>query len=126
MSGTWPRLVRPELCVTEALVELTDGEKPDGSPIAAARLMLRCRLDCRPEQNISPNRDFGDGSRRGIDAERLVVQGGAQALFDGDIAPELPVLAGQVTAGGRRWRITGSFRARNPDGSVNYTRLDLE
>lgn len=126
MSAPWPRLVRRELCVTRAVLDLTDGENPDGSPKPALSRTLFCRLECEPAQNISPNRDFGDGSRRSINAERQVVQGGGVALFDGDVAPELPVLAGTVTAAGRVWRIRRSTRARNPDGSVNYTRLILE
>ena len=126
MSAPWPRLVRPELCCTEAVVTLTDGEQPDGSPAVAATVTRRCRLDCQPAESISPNRDFGDGSRRSVDAERLVVSGGGTVLFDGDIAPELTVLAGTVQAAGRVWRIRQSCRARNPDGSVNYTRLILE
>ena len=126
MSGAWPRLVRAEFCTTAATVALTDGENPDGSPAAGQEMTLRCRLESRPGEGITPNRDFGDGSRRSVDAERLAVQGNAEALFDGDIAPGRAVLAGTVTAAGRVWRIRQSFRACNPDGSVNYTRLTLE
>lgn len=122
----WPRLVRPELCTTPAVLTLTDGEAPDGSPRVAATLTLRCRLDSRPAQRITPNRDYGDGSRRSADAERLTVQGGGVALFDGDIAPALPVLAGTVQADGRVWRIVRGSRGRDPDGRVNFTRLELE
>ena len=125
MSAPWPRLVRPELCVTRAELVLTDGENPDGSPRTARTLTRQCRLESTPAQGITPNRDFGDGSRRSLDAERLVVQGGATALFDGDIAPGLTVLAGTVTAEGRVWRIRESCRERNPDDTVNYTRLTL-
>lgn len=126
MSAAWPRLVRPELCVTEAALTLTEGENPDGSPHVVMVTDGYCRLDCTPAWNLSPNRNFGDGSRRSLEAERLVVQGGGTALFDGDIAPGIPVLAGTVTAAGREWRIRESYRARNPDGTVNYTRLTLE
>ena len=66
---------------------LTDGENGDGSPAVAEVLTLRCRLTCRPAESITPNRDYGDGSRRGIEAERVAVRCGGTALFDGDIAP---------------------------------------
>lgn len=126
MSGPWPRLVRPELCVSAAAVVLTDGENPDGSPRVAARLERNCRLERDEGRGITPNRDFGDGSRRSADTERLEDQGGATALFDGDLAPQLPMLAGTVTAEGRVWKISRGYRARDPDGRVNYTRLTLE
>ena len=125
MSGRWPRLVRPELCTDEAVVTLTDGENGDGSPAVAEVLTLRCRLTCRPAESITPNRDYGDGSRRGIEAERVAVRGGGTALFDGDIAPGRTVLAGTVAAGSRVWRIVRSCRGRDPDGTVNYTKLEL-
>jgi hypothetical protein len=47
------------------------------------------------------------------------------ALFDGDIAPELDVLTGAVEiCGGCRIIYRGS-KCRNPDGTVNYTKLEL-
>lgn len=50
----------------------------------------------------------------------------ATALFRGDIAPELEVLVGTVTTkNGGSWVIHSSSRARNPDGTVNYTCLEL-
>ena len=56
----------------------------------------------------------------------LAVRCGGTALFDGDIAPGRTVLAGTVTAGSRVWRIVRSCRGRDPDGTVNYTKLELE
>lgn len=125
MSRRWPKLVRPELCRTPVTVTLTDGENADGAPDGVLVLSLMCRLDDAPQENISPNRDFGDGARRSINAERVVRRRGGVALFDGDIAPEREVLTGSVEIGGQSWRIEAAAKARNPDGSVNYTRLTL-
>lgn len=125
MSRRWPKLVRPELCRTPVTVTLTDGETADGAPDRVLVLSLMCRLDDAPQENISPNRDFGDGARRSINAERVVRRRGGVALFDGDIAPEREVLTGSVEIGGQSWRIEAAAKARNPDGSVNYTRLTL-
>lgn len=122
----WPRLVQPQLCTTRAELTLTGGESADGTPQVALELTRYCRLEWEPARAVSPNRDFGDGSRRSINAERLVEQGGGIAWFDGDIAPQQTVLAGWVTAMGRQWRIRSGIRACNPDGTVNYTRLVLE
>lgn len=50
----------------------------------------------------------------------------AQAYFIGDIVPELPTLSnGEVIVNGVKRRIYQGEKARNPDGTVNYTRLDL-
>lgn len=125
MSGRWPRLVRPELCHTPVTVTLTDGETADGAPDGVLVLSLMCRLDDDPQESISPNRDFGDGARRSINAERVVQWRQGTAFFDGDIAPDRDVLAGSVEIGGKSWRIESAMRGRNPDGSVNYTRLTL-
>ena len=44
MSAPWPRLVRRELCVTQAVQDLTDGQNPDGSPKPALSRTVSCRL----------------------------------------------------------------------------------
>ena len=48
-----------------------------------------------------------------------------EALFCGDIAPDSPIIDGAVEIGGREYKIYGSEKAKNPDGTVNYTRLEL-
>lgn len=48
-----------------------------------------------------------------------------EALFCGDIAPDSPIVDGAVEIGGREYKIYGSEKAKNPDGTVNYTRLEL-
>jgi hypothetical protein len=55
-----------------------------------------------------------------------LVQLSGTALFPGDIAPELDTIgAGTVTVFGETRRIFRGTKARNPDGTVNYCRLDL-
>ena len=60
-------------------------------------------------------------------AEKQLVQLNAQALFDGDICPgedisgEIVVHAGSVISR----RIYRFSRGRNPDGTVNFTCLEL-
>lgn len=58
--------------------------------------------------------------------ERRLMQLQATALFNGDIAPDMEIMAGTVTTkNGGTWMIHSSSRARNPDGTVNYTSLEL-
>ena len=47
-------------------------------------------------------------------------------MFDGDIAPDMAVISGgTVEVFGEKRRIERGMKARNPDGSVNYTRLEV-
>ena len=107
----WPRLVPPRVCKTPCVVVLTDGTGEDGAPLEKARLELKCNWQDKPKQVLN--------------AERQLIQLAGMALFDGDIAPELEILAGEVEIYGRLWTIHQGSKCRNPDGSVNYTRLEL-
>ena len=47
-------------------------------------------------------------------------------LFDGDIAPDIPTLsAGFVVLDGVKRNIVQGIKHRNPDGTVNFTELDV-
>lgn len=47
-------------------------------------------------------------------------------MFPGDICPELPVISGgKVTIFGVKRGIFQANKARNPDGTVNFTELRL-
>ena len=61
-----------------------------------------------------------------VTADKQLVQITAQAYFIGDIAPELSTLSnGEVIVNGVKRKIYQGEKARNPDGTINYTRLDL-
>ena len=107
----WPRLVPPRVCCTPCTVVLTDGCGEDGSPKEVARLSLRC--------------NWQDNPRQTVDAERRLIQLGGAALFNGDIAPAVDVLAGMVEIYGKVWTIYRGSKCRNSDGTVNYTKLEL-
>ena len=50
----------------------------------------------------------------------------SKTLFYGDIAPDVPVIScGVATVFGVERTIISGEKARNPDGTVNYTRLEL-
>mgnify|MGYP007042244786 FL=1 len=63
-----------------------------------------------------------------MNAERQLIQLNARALIPGDIAPGRDI-SGEVAvhgAGAETVRIIYSAsRARNPDGTVNFTQLEL-
>ena len=107
----WPRLVPARVCKTPCRVALTEGIGEDSAPNVKLELDLKCNWQDKPRQVLN--------------AERQLIRIGGTALFDGDIAPELEILTGEVEILGKRWTIHQGSKCRNPDGSVNYTRLEL-
>ena len=67
-----------------------------------------------------------DKAKTVLTAEKKLIEITGTALFSGDICPELPVISGgsAVIFGGKR-RILEGRKARNPDGTVNYTEVLL-
>lgn len=107
----WPRLVPLRACQTPCKIVLTDGTNEDGTPKEVANLSLKCNWQDKPKQVLN--------------AERQLIQLGGVALFNGDIAPQVDVLAGTAEMYGKVWTIHQGSKCRNPDGTVNYTRLEL-
>lgn len=61
-----------------------------------------------------------------FETKKYSVQIKGKCYFDGDIAPEIYITDGYIEIEGRKRRIMDCIRGRNPDGSVNYTRIDVE
>lgn len=107
----WPRLVPGRVCKTPCRVILTNGTGEDGAPAVVEELELKCNWQDKPRQVLN--------------AERQLIQLSGTALFDGDIAPNLNILTGELEIYGKPWVIYQGSKCRNPDGTVNYTRLEL-
>lgn len=59
-------------------------------------------------------------------ADKREVQLSAVCLFDGDVAPSVKTISsGTVTIFGIVHGIVSGQKCRNPDGSVNYTKLEV-
>ena len=59
--------------------------------------------------------------------EKHDVRLAGRAYFPGDIAPALAeISSGEAVGFGMTRRIISGEKSRNPDGTVNYTRLDLQ
>lgn len=110
----WPKLVPPALCTTAATVYLdTGGTDEDGAPIPVLVVEAKC--------------NYQSSGRVVLTADKREVQLSGVCLFDGDLAPELPELTGgTVEVAGGAYKLFRGAKARNPDGTVNYTRLELE
>ncbi len=109
----FPCLVDKRFCNTPVTVVITSEDiGDDGEPLTALTFDGLC--------------NYQDSAKTVLTAEKKLVQLSAQAFFIGDIAPDCAVISGgDVTVSGQTRRIFQGIKARNPDGSVNYTRLDL-
>lgn len=109
----YPCLVPKKLCKTDIHVELIQ-ESLDKYGEEPAKIILD--LQC----------NFQDKAKTIYTAEKKAVLVTGTALFPGDIAPTLPsICGGTVTVFGMQRRIEQGTKARNPDGSVNYCRLEV-
>lgn len=109
----YPCLVPKRLCKTPVSVHLESEEITNlGEPAQTLDLELMC--------------NFQDRVKTILTAEKKLVQITGTAMFPGDIAPDMPSLSGgTVTVFGQTRRIEQGMKARNPDGTVNYCRLDV-
>lgn len=109
----YPSLVRKEDCKTDIKVVLyAEGTSEEGEPIVALESDLKC--------------NYQDKAKRVLTAEKVLITLVGKACFVGDIAPNLPVISGgQVTIFGETRDIYQGTKARNPDGTVNYTELEI-
>lgn len=109
----WPCLVPKALCKTEVFVQLYREEiDEDGAPLGALSVNAVC--------------NWQDSAKTVRTDQTHFVQLSGVALFPGDLCPALAAIsAGTVTVHGVERNILRGTKARNPDGTVNYTRLEL-
>jgi hypothetical protein len=109
----YPCLVPKRLCKTE--ISLTfdqEGISEMGEPLESATYAGTC--------------NYQDSARRVLTDQKKVVEITGTALFPGDICPELAVISGgSAVIFGVERRIAQGRKARNPDGTVNYTEVML-
>lgn len=95
------------------VVNITDGIDEDGAPKVVNTWSGKC--------------NYSEKQKQVLDAERRLIMLEATTLFNGDIFPGQEKLEGSVVInnGTITWQIYRGSRARNPDGSVNFTQLEL-
>lgn len=110
----FPNLVPASFCRTPITVTIYgEGLTEDGAPVEIFHGDLLC--------------NFQQGNRTVFTDEQKIPQSvNAIALFNGDFCPEVNSISGGiVVVFERERRILSGQKWRNPDGTVNYTRLDL-
>ena len=110
----YPCLVPARACRTPIrLVVDRCGLNENGDPVAAFDAELAC--------------NWQDGAKTVLTGEQRYVRITGKALFAGDPCPELPVIAsGYGVIFGKRREICDGIKARNPDGTVNYTEVRFQ
>ena len=109
----YPNLVPKSMCKTDINVTIyKEGVSETGAPLIALNDELKC--------------NYQDMAYTKMTAEQKIVTLSGKAYFCGDICPEQAVISsGKVTVFGVERTIYQGTKARDPDGSVNYTLLEL-
>lgn len=109
----YPCLVPKRLCKTDISLSFErEGLNDYGESLEPVKYSGKC--------------NYQDKARTVLTAEKKMVQITGTALLPGDICPELPIISGgEAAIFGVKRRIEQGRKARNPDGSVNYTEVQL-
>lgn len=107
----YPKLVPPRLCHTEVKVKFLGDLDIEGAEKILCEFSGKCNIQIKTKQRLTADKRF--------------VTINATALFDGDIAPNISNPKGILELNGKEYRIYSMAKELNPDGTVNYTRLEL-
>lgn len=109
----WPSLVPKSMCKTPCSVQIySEGITEEGEPIVLFSGDLKC--------------NYQDSAGEAYDDRHKIINLTAKAYFNGDIAPDIPLITGgTITVFGMTRPINRGTKGRNPDGTVNYTCLEV-
>lgn len=109
----FPCLVNRRFCKTPITVRIDGTEmSEDGELLPVLEIVTTCNLQM--------------GARVSLTKDKEQIELSGVALLIGDICPALPVIAsGTATINGREYDINKGTKNYNPDGTVNYTTLEL-
>ena len=109
----FPCLVDKKFCKTNVLVTIDRDEmNEDGEIEKVASIITTCNLQM--------------GARVSMTKDKEKIELSGVALFIGDLCPSVPVISsGTVKIYDREYSINKGTKNLNPDGTVNYTTLEL-
>ena len=109
----YPSLVPTRWCKTPIRVTINqEGISEDGEPLKAIEIDTLC--------------NYQDKAKKVLTEQQQLIEIEGTALFNGDIFPSLASISdGIAIVNGVARKIYRGTKARNPDGTVNYTKLEL-
>lgn len=112
--GKWPQLILPQFCMTDIEVTVDSEDlNENGTPKKLLEWTGKC--------------NYQDKAKRVYTSEKVYVDITGTCLIPGDIAPNLAVIpSGKVKIMGADRIMLQGIKVRNPDGTVNYTQLELK
>lgn len=127
----FPCLVRQKVCKTPIYLTLYgEGVTEDGAPV-----VIYERKELYPDENLYPQENlygdylycnYQDSAKTVLTAQQKKVEVSGVILVPGDIARNSPTISGGFAEiNGVRREIVKGVKARNPDGTVNFTELDV-
>lgn len=110
----YPCLILKQFCTTEISLEMEqEGVSKYGEPLPTTSFCGKCNYQDKAKVVFTDEK------------KRITITG--TALFPGDICPEFAVISGgSAEIFGEKRRIAQGRKARNPDGTVNFTEVLLE
>ena len=114
IMAKWPQLVLPQFCRTDITVIIESEElNENGTP----KILLNWSGKC----------NYQDKSKRVWTMDKVFVEVSGTCLIPGDIAPDIAVIpSGKVVVLDMERELILGTKARNPDGTVNFTQLVLK
>lgn len=127
----FPSLVKQQFCKTPVEVTIYgEGLNEDGAP----DILFECR-ELYPSESLVPSQALHGGcvycnlqnkAKTIMTAQKKIVQVNGILLIPYDIVPNSPTISGGfVVIDGVKRDIVQGTKVRNPDGTVNYTELDV-
>ena len=111
MLSKYPQLINDKLCTTPCKVIVNGDINEDGEP---TKYIYEGKCN------------YQSSCTRVLDEQERIIQITGKCYFSGNILPELDEIAdGEVIIFGNKRRIHKGTKARNLDGSINYTLLEL-
>lgn len=109
----YPCLVHKKFCKTPIKVIIyQEGISEDGESLKAIEIDTKC--------------NYQDKARTVLTAEQKLIRIDGTVIIPGDIAPGISVISdGEVVVLGVKRKIFKGEKARNPDETVNFTKLEL-
>lgn len=110
----FPCLILPQFCKTDAEVTINSSTlNEDGEMENEFYANVKC--------------NFQSKAYRVLDEKKSLITLSGKALFMGDLCPGIKeISSGTVVVYGEEYHIHKGSKVRNPDGTVNYTELELK